>query len=104
MRRSEFGSFAVSRATSFALSVGEAGRVEDSVLSSWESLGRFDVVSDVDDCRRFVGGDLRASGSGRITAEAMGLQDISAQASNMDVITYPLPSAIAITPSVPESG
>lgn len=43
-------------------------------LASRESRGRLDAESDVDDCRRFVGGDLGASSSGRMTADAMGLQ------------------------------
>ena len=42
-------------------------------LGSTEILRRLDVESDVDDCRRFVGGDLGGSISGRTTADAIGL-------------------------------
>jgi hypothetical protein len=43
-------------------------------LGSGESRRRLDVESDVDDCRRFGGGDLGGSISGRTTADAIGLQ------------------------------
>ncbi len=43
-------------------------------LASRVSRGRLDVESETDDCRRFVGGELGASSSGRMTADAMGLQ------------------------------
>jgi hypothetical protein len=48
--------------------------VGERELASRESRGRLEVESETDDCRLFEGGDLGASSSGRMTAEAMGLQ------------------------------
>ena len=49
---------------------------ESGVLSV-DSLGRLDISSEVDDCRRLARGDLGASGSGSMTADAIGLLIIS---------------------------
>lgn len=46
----------------------------DPALVSWDSLGRLDAESEVDDCRRFTGGDRGGSASGSTTAEAIGLR------------------------------
>jgi hypothetical protein len=49
--------------------------VGDPTLPSCESLGRLDVESEGEDCRRFERGDFVGSRSGRMTAEAIGLNE-----------------------------
>ncbi len=60
------------------IACGESCRVVgERELASRETRGRLDVDTDVDDCRRFDGGERGSSGSGRMTAEAIGLHDVS---------------------------